>query len=255
MLSPELLNKYTLKSFLKWIKLSPADIVGDDEEAIEILTEYLDSPLYSISKFVIFDELKAPIEDFINEMESKKQAAVTNMYINPITEKMEEYTLDYDGKNFIIFEPREENQKEFELNLTEDEFINYLIEKGENRFDAVDIVNNLKEESKIASLIKVAQQDARFFATVNLAAWVDLVTVESDEEIQNIKKENIPIEEKIKKAKDRLTYIVRTALTYTLKSDILHNIYGNNVEVEPDSKFDRINWEDLFKSEEVDTED
>lgn len=155
----EKLKKYTLKNFIDWMGIDVEDFAFSDPETIELVKEIENDSLYSLSDSGWFHEYSLEIKEFLEEMESKKEAGVVTTYANPVTEILEDYVLDYKDNKYIIIE----SETNIENILNESEFIDYLIEKGENRFDAVDIANQLKEESKIANLIKVSESEYKLF--------------------------------------------------------------------------------------------
>ena len=170
-------------------------------------------------------------------------ASITLPLSNPITEELESYVLDYDGKNFIIFEPRETEEKEFKLELSENDFINYLKEKGEDPFTAQEIADNLKEEKKMASLLKLAKQEnISFDTTAHLRIWVDITDLEYEKDIEDIKKTTVSLDEKIKLAKE------------FAKSIAMKNVYERVVDIielgELQETYDRIDWISLLETEE-----
>lgn len=152
----DILKKYTFGDYFKWLDYSnPINALSDYYPGDEEAKLWLNKSLYSMKDLVMFDDLN--IDAFIQDKQMEKLSIVTLPLVNPITEKMENYILDYDGKNFIILEPRETEAKEFELCLDEPAFIDYLKEKGEDPFTAQEIADTLKEEKKMATLLKVSE--------------------------------------------------------------------------------------------------
>lgn len=249
------LKTHTFGDLIKWMGYSNpvnslSDIIGtNDPEEIAEGKKYLNKSLLSMTNLVFFDSIERMVNNFYEDIQMSKLSSVILPLLNPITEELESYVLDYDGKAFIILEPREAEapSKEFELRLDEAAFIDYLKEKGEDPFTAQEIADNLKEEKKMASLLKLAKEDDISFDTkADLRIWIDLSDFEFDDKIQEIKNMSVTLAEKIRLAKD---YAKSLAIDNLNRLWSKNNIYVNQY-TPLEETFDRIDWVGLLEGKE-----
>lgn len=138
-------------------------------------------------------------------------------------------------------------------NLTPEQ-IEYAIKKGKDleylhkyqktaTVTAQEIANDLKEEKKMTSLLKLAkQEDIAFDATAHIRVWADITDLEYEKEVEDIKKMGVSLEEKIKLGKE------------FAKSIAMKNLYERILDIrelgELQETYDRIDWVSLFETEE-----
>ena len=93
-------------------------------------------------------------------------------------------------------------------------------------------------------------QDIGFHVDITMEVWVDAFDIKHDDAIETIKKQNISLEEKITLGKDRTKELAQEQLN---EFDRQAGKFGINIkEISVgDLKLDRINWAEIFESEEI----
>lgn len=164
---------------------------------------------------------------------------------------MEKYTVQ-DYYNYMKFNPDDEDVPQEFLDeyisdvtntdwfVTHAEMINdFLDNMRMNKLSNIAIEQDSAID-KMASLLKLAKaEDIAFDATAHIRVWADITDLEYEKEIEDIKKMDVPLEEKIKLGKD------------FAKSVAMKNLYERILDIrelgELQETYDRIDWVGLFE--------
>lgn len=124
--------------------------------------------------------------------------------------------ISYVDNTFIIMEKRE-GEDEIRTEFNEDDFRNYMTDKGENPHDVSDMVDILKEEAKIASLVKYAKSTMQYSSVIPITITMDDTNGRS--ELRDIYESNLSDADKEQKASE----VIHKELTAKILSAISTN--------------------------------
>lgn len=216
------------------VLFSNADRIADRALKLEGVPEVTDIQLYEVagaSKKRIGQKLT---EEGIMEKTSDMQ--------------MGKFTMQYVDGAFLVEQGKEEDSTDpyhFKT-FDEYEFIDFMQQLGENIHDIKDVIIQLKEEDKVASLTKYAGNDyLRFEAGGALRISVDKLDLIILPEIEKLRNSEGSVETKIAKAKE----IALAAATNKL-SELL-DIPGVSISFGAlDLSDENMDWDDLLTPEE-----
>ena len=158
----------------------------------------------------------------------------------------EDSTIILEEDTFVIVDS-EENR----IELTSDgDFIEYMVEHGESESNAISMMDSLKEETKLAALIKYAKEELIFKAEAAITFSLDNLDLEIDDAIRAIKVSDATLDDKVAKGKE----IVKNIAVEELNSNLL-TIDGVGIDINfstVDMISDSIDWYELFAEEEID---
>lgn len=167
---------------------------------------------------------------------------------------MGKYTVQ-DYYNYMKFNPEDEDVPQEFLNeyisditdtdwfITHAEMINAFLDSMRmNKLSNIAIEQE-SEVAKMASLLKLAKvENIAFDTDARIRAWVDISDLEYENKIEEIKKMNISLEEKIRLAKEFARDLA------------LGKVYKGDVEIEEPNLLsethDSIDWVSLFEAED-----
>jgi len=131
--------------------------------------------------------------------------------------------------------------------LDQYEFTDFMQHQGENLVDVTAMIGTLIEASKIADLRKYAGSDyLRFETGATLHVYVDDLDLTNNQAVIDIKKSDLPSDEKLSQIKE----IARAIATDKLQ-ELADAVPGVSVAYgSVDQDIDNMNWDDILIDEE-----
>ena len=155
-------------------------------------------------------------------------------------------TITLEEDTFVI----QDGQDRIEL-TNDGDFIEYMVEHGEGEHNAISMMDSLKEETKLAALVKYAKEELIFKAEAVINFSLDNLDLSINDEIRALKASDATLDAKVSKGKE----IVKTIALEELNGHLL-TLDREDINVDVDLSTldiiaDSIDWYALFAEDEV----